>query len=66
MLTVAPRGMEKEDSRGETPIFSVQKFMVNGMAALLLPMEMATGTKPPIFFRKGTGEIFPIRIMTTE
>ena len=57
MLTVAPKGIEKEDSRGETPIFSVQKFMVNGMAALLLPIEMATGTKPPIFFRKGTGEI---------
>ena len=63
MFMVAPIGIENEDNLGEIPSFSVQNFMVNGIVAFDEFVESGIGMNEGIFFKKGNGEIFPIKVI---
>ena len=66
MLIVAPNGIENDERFCATPIFSVQKFIVKGIVAVLLPIEAGIGRKLIIFLKNGIGEIFPRITRTVE
>ena len=54
---VVPIGMEKEEIFSATPIFFVQKFIVNGIVTALELVAKGIGISDGIFFRNGNGEI---------